>query len=478
MSGVLAIALAEWRQWRRSRLAISAGLLLAVLLLTSCWVTVARMEAEREVRLQQQHAAEHAFTSQPARHPHRMVHYGHYVFRLPSPLAALEPGVDPITGQSIFLEGHRQNSATGSEARRSAFLGDLSLATPAFLYQFFAPLLLVLLGYATVVREREARTLLALLAQGTTAGQILAGKGLALVAAALCLQLPAILIGLRAWSLGEPPASLVALQAAYFLYLVVWSVCIVLASTLARTRGTALTTLLAVWLGTTLVVPGAAVNSVAAALPPESKIASDLAMQQELRELGDGHDASDPAFAAFRSRVLAQYEVDSVEDLPVNWRGVVAEHSEAELTEMMNRYAEQRMDLEVKQADAIRQFGWLSPYLAIGAASRSLAGADLATHHRFLREAEQLRFDFVQGLNRAHAEQLTYQDDINRSRDAASERRTRISPENWRVLEEFEFRPAAASTRIRRAAPSIAMLALWLIAGLVAASLSARRLGA
>ena len=193
--------------------------------------------------------------------------------------------------------------------------------------------------------------------------------------------------------------------------------------------------------------------------------------------MGDGHNASDPAFAAFRDRVLSQYEVDEIEDLPVNWRGLVAEHSEARLTALMNRYAEQRMTREAEQAEAVRRFGWLSPYLAIGTASRALSGADLETHHRFLREAERVRFDFVQSLNRAHAEQMAYADDLNRSRDTEAERRTRISADNWKVLETFEFQPAPAAERIERSLPALAMLTLWLIAAVTLSFGAARRLG-
>ncbi len=477
MKTVLSIAFEEWRHWRRSRMALWAGGLLTVLLVITSLVTAVRMDAERHARLDHQQGAEEAFTAQPDRHPHRMVHYGHYLFRIPTPLTALEPGVDPVTGQAIFLEGHRQNTATGSEANRSAFLGDLSWPSPALLYQFFVPLLLILLGYATVVRERENRTLLALMSQGVGGGRIMLGKGLALGSAALLSLLPAAAIA--GWAIGQDEAwsTVSAMLGSYLGYLTVWCVLVLLTSAWVRARGTALTALLALWLVTTLVVPGIAVHWAATASPAPGKIASDFAMQAELRAVGDGHNASDPAFAAFRDRVLSQYEVDEIEDLPVNWRGLVAEHSEARLTALMNRYAEQRMTREAEQAEAVRRFGWLSPYLAIGTASRALSGADLETHHRFLREAERVRFDFVQSLNRAHAEQMAYADDLNRSRDTEAERRTRISADNWKVLETFEFQPAPAAERIERSLPALAMLTLWLIAAVTLSFGAARRLG-
>ncbi|WP_254554927.1 hypothetical protein, partial [Salmonella enterica] len=62
-------------------------------------------------RAQHQSHADHAFEAQPDRHPHRVVHYGHFIVRPLGPLAAFGPGVDAFTGNSMFLEGHRQNTA-------------------------------------------------------------------------------------------------------------------------------------------------------------------------------------------------------------------------------------------------------------------------------------------------------------------------------------------------------------------------------
>ena len=71
-----------------------------VVILAAVVSTVARVTAESDARRTMQVAAEEVFLSQPDRHPHRMVHYGHYVFRTPAPLAVIDPGVD-----SVALEG-------------------------------------------------------------------------------------------------------------------------------------------------------------------------------------------------------------------------------------------------------------------------------------------------------------------------------------------------------------------------------------
>ena len=196
------------------------------------------------------------------------------------------------------------------------------------------------------------------------------------------------------------------------------------ASVWSTTCSVALGVLVCAWLLVALVVPRIGINAGSAAIDAPGKIESDLVMLSQQRALGDGHNAADPAFAALQKQVLEQYRAQSVEQLPINWRGVVAGYSEAKLTRLMNDYAERRMALEAAQSRIVTLFGFASPTLAVGAASRTLAGSDLATHHRFLRESEALRFDFVQGLNDLHANRLTYADDAARSSDPEAEART------------------------------------------------------
>lgn len=461
MKTLLAIAVAEWRCWRRSRLAVGAAALMALLLLaTTVWTTL-RLQAERAERQHHQAQAEAAFLAQPDRHPHRMVHYGHYVFRLPAPLALLDPGLDAVTGQSLFLEGHRQNTATFAGSAASAGFGALGRLSPAWVMPLCGPLLLVLLGHGALLREREAGTLAPLLALGLTGRQLLAGKALALAAVVLLLLVPMAVAAGLAVAQGEAPAAALALLGLHGLYLLVWAALALLASVLWQRRASALAALVSAWIALTLVLPAMAVSAIAAGAPQPGQIETDLALRTELRRLGDGHNANDPAFAALRAELMAQHGVQRVEDLPLNWRGVVAAYSERQLTEALNAWARRRQAGEQRQAERLALHGWLTPRLALGEASRAVAGTDLRHHHRFLREAEALRYGFVQGLNRVHAEQLAYADDTRRSSDAVAERRTRVAASNWQLLQRFRFEPDAASARLAAAAQPAAMLLAW-----------------
>jgi len=476
MSSTVRIAREEWRQWLRSRLAILSLIVFTALLLFTTLLTTLDAQEARHQRLHQQQQAEETFLNQPDRHPHRMVHYGHYVFRTPPPLAMFDPGVDAVTGQSLFLEGHRQNSAMFADARAEARTGGFGALTPAKLYHLFLPLLIIALGHGVILREREARTLGPLLSQGVSGARLYRGKLLALGMLIVLLSLPALFSSVAASLSGESALAGLMLYVGNLLYLGVWAVLTLLVSTMTRSRGVALGVLCAVWVVTVLVIPRIGVTSASATLPTEGKILTDMRMNDDLRKLGDGHNAADPAFAQLRASLLAQYNVDSVEELPMNFRGLVASKSETDLTETLNAYAEKRMQRERAQATHLSAFGWVSPYLAIGGASRNLAGTDLETHHRFLREAETVRYDFVQGLNEVHIEKLSYIDDLNRNNGEEGNRRARVDAANWQVLNDFRFTPDPALDRLSRATSKLTTLALWFFALIGIGLIAARRL--
>ena len=155
---IVRIAREEWRYWLRSKTGVAAAMVAALLVLTSLITTYVHVTNERDAREHLQATAEETFRNQPARHPHRMVHYGHYVFRTPAPLAIADPGIDPYTGTVMFLEGHRQNSATFAPKYTRADAGPYAFLSPALTYQLLVPLLLIVVGFASLAREREART--------------------------------------------------------------------------------------------------------------------------------------------------------------------------------------------------------------------------------------------------------------------------------------------------------------------------------
>ncbi len=437
-----------------------------LLIIVAAATALVRNHAVAHERHELQTESLQTFQAQPARHPHRMVHYGHYAFKPPPPLGVIDPGVDPYSGNVIFLEGHRQNSAMFAERERGGTPNLLGSLTPAFVLQVLAPICLILLGYGALTRERESQTDLQLFSQGVSSTTLITGKLVALLIITLMLLSPLLGAVLFAVLQGEPWQTGAALSLGYLAYLLVWSLLILITSALCRRSAASLMLLLGIWTLISLVIPSYSAN-VGRLVDASSKIESDFALLEELRELGDGHNSADPAFASFRDRLLETHGVDRIEDLPLNFRGAVAAKSEADLTELLRRYAEERLAGEQQQAEQAAAFSWVSPVIAIRELSMAIAGTDLPSHHRFLRETEDLRYDFVQGLNEVHTMQIAYQDDINRSNNLEAERRTRADAANWQLLEDYRFEPASPSARLANALSPAGALAVWLLLGVL-----------
>lgn len=478
MSMVRKVARNDLLQMRRSRVAQVSLFILLALSIVAALTSIAHREASDDLRARFQAQANAEFAGQPARHPHRMVHYGHFVFRPLPPLAAFDPGVDSFTGNTIFLEGHRQNSANFGDVRQSSLLARFGQLTPAFVLQVLAPLVLVFIGFGLVAREREQGTLRLLAAHGVSARAMLGGKATALGMVAAIMLAPAALAMLWLMAAGGAPVLPSAfLLVAYAAYLALWVLCIVIVSSLFANARSALVALLGLWTLTTILLPRVAPDIALAANPLPTRLETDIAIQRDLRETGDSHDPDDPYFAEFKAGVLEEYGVDNIADLPVNYSGLLAMEGEALTSRMFDRYATRQFAEQRQQGDTALAFGVLSPAIALRDLSMAAAGTDLEGHRQFLTQAEAYRFDIVQRLNRLQAEALSYADDSSRNSDPEAARRVRIDPAHWHDVPEFAYRGATTAEKLRAAVPGMLLVLAWLLAMLVAFRLAARRLG-
>jgi ABC-2 type transport system permease protein len=459
------IAKDELRLMRRNRVAMLGLLMLLALSVIAALTSIAHRDTSDQIRTRFQAEADKEFDGQPARHPHRMVHYGHFVFRPLPALAAFDSGVDGFTGNTIFLEGHRQNSANFGDVRQSSLLMRFGQLTPAFVLQALAPLVLIFIGFGIVVRERERGTLHLLQTHGATAAQILSGKAMALSAVALLMLFPAILaLGWLIAAKGAPVTPALVLLTGYTGYLAIWIAGILLASTVASQARTALIALVGLWALTVILLPRLAPDLALATKPTLTRLETDIAIQRDLRQMGDSHNPDDPFFTAFKERTLKHYGVEKVDDLPVNYRGLLAVEGEKLTSKLFDDYATRQFAQQKAQSGFADAFGLISPTLALRRVSMALAGTDLESHRRFLAQSEAYRFSIVQQLNQLQATAVTYSDDSNRNKDPEAGRRVRIDPDNWRKVPDFAYRPPTQAEKLSTASPGLAMLALWLAA--------------
>jgi ABC-2 type transport system permease protein len=449
------IAQDEWRAMRRSRVTLAAGSIALLLALAATLVGIEKRHAIESERARYQATADQQWDAQPDRHPHRVVHYGHYVFRPLSPLAFFDFGVDPFTGHTLYLEGHRQNSANFSDASQSSVLLRFGLLTPAFVLQTLVPLLVIFVAFGSVARERERGQLRMILAQGVSGMRLLAGKLLSHAALTALIASPALAALAAVAVLGESSAlQSVLMILGYVLYLLMWVTLAVLVSAFVSRARHALMVLVSVWIGTVILLPRILPDIASASVLLPTRIETEVAIHKDLAAIGDSHDPADPHFAEFRAKTLAQYGVSRVEDLPVNYAGLLMAEGERLTSELFDRYMQDNFKRQDAQGRFVNAFSLLSPVLALRQMSMALAGTDRGSHQQFLIEAEKYRFALIQALNRLHAEQVRYKND----------REQRISHRHWQDLPRFAYQsPDLEQVVTDHVIPALAVLGLWLV---------------
>jgi ABC-2 type transport system permease protein len=459
---------AEWRSMLRNRVAVAGVALMLLLTLTAILGSHEQMSNARRDRLHFESTAEQQWAAQPDRHPHRVVHYGHFIFRPLSPLAFFDFGIAPLSGNALFLEGHRQNSANFSEASQSSILLRFGQLTPAYVLQVLTPLLIVFLAFGSVAREREQGQLRMQMANGMRGAVLLWGKLASHGALALLLAAPAFVAlavigvlypaqrGQALWMLGG-----------YTMYLLLWVfVAVLVSASVARARD-ALLVLVGCWMLSVVLLPRIMPDIAAHAMPQPTRIETEVAIHKALAALGDSHNPDDPHFNKFKEKTLARYGVSRIEDLPVNYGGLVTEEGERLSGELYAQSMQGEFARQAGQSGIVQMAAIASPVLALRRLSSALAGTDLDTHTRFLLEGERYRYALIQSLNRLHVTEVHQKND----------RDQRISSEHWRAMPRFAFQSAALETvTARHAWPGIAIFSIWLAVLCGAAGLIAKRL--
>ncbi len=434
--------------------------LLTLLIMLASWSELRDFQSS-QVRWQQLN--NQLWEDQPDRHPHRVAHYGSLVFRNPSLLSFIDPGVDHATGSAIFLEAHRQNSASFTRSTQSqAFLrfGSLSAAT---IILILWPLVLIVLGFGTVSQERESGTLKILESLGVRLSDLFIGKALAYLVLSLGLLLSVFLVG--AISLGSLQGSvsshemirLLLLFGLYLIYCGLWSVAILAVSWFTQTPRQSLMLLLALWLGLVVILPRFLTATVESIHPYPNRTAFDILIEQDIVRQGDSHDPNDPHFDEFKRKTLEKYGVEKVEDLPVNWNGLVMAEGERLGGEVFNEHYKNLQDIFTRQKSLIAFFQPLNPYLAMRELSARIAGSNAAHFNHFEQAAEAYRYRIIQELNALHTEQIHLKDD----------RTQKVRRDEWKRFEAFSYESPSLDWSLQGSLASFISLALWILLSII-----------
>jgi ABC-2 type transport system permease protein len=444
---------ADWRERRRDwRVALVLGLgvaLAAVAALTSAVALLNTLQA----RAQSQQAEQQRWLNQGRKYPHSAAHYGVYVFKPLSALAALDPGVERFVGSSVWLEAHKQNDFIHRAAADQPGISRQFALSPALVLQVLAPLAIVFLGFGSFAREREQGLVGTLRLTGAPLSAVAAARGALLLLLSLALALPAVVavLGVEAALVGSSPfvdgiwrAALMALGT--LIYLAAWTALVLAASAASATLRTSLALLLALWAATALVLPRLASEWSEAAAPLPSMQAFRAGLD---KELGEPHDPVEEA--RFKAALLKEYGVTDEKQLPVNWSGINLQRGEEHGDRVFDKHFGGLFAAMQRQSAATAWAGWLSPTLALAGLSGAAAASDHAHHVQFVNRAEQQRRAIQKVMNNAIA---------------ATPNGSRIDGDQslWQRVPTFDFKfaPLAAGTAAHHLLPLLGALLVGL----------------
>lgn len=450
---------------------------LLVLGLLLCAVFVGFLLASsQQVQLQRQEkqsvgaTAKEQWNSQSVKNPHAAAHYGIYVFKPDSPLAALEPGLLPFTGQALWLEPHKRNLGRFTPSADRVVAGNLGETGAGFVLYALLPLLVVALSFNSVSQEREQGTLRMLHSLGVAGRPLLFGKLLGLMAAFLLALSPALALAMyllnRGFSLGGD--DLIRLAAMLLLlggYYAIFAALSLAASASCKTSRNALFLLLGFWLCSVFVASrlGAALADAVAPNPSAEQFWQAIKTDIDQGMPGDG-DKKQRA-QAFEAEILAKYAVGRKEDLPVGFVSLSRQHNDHYSSRVHQVHFDRLRDNFARQQRWMHLASCLGPSLAWRSLSMALAGTDLAQQRDFEDAGEAYRQYFIE---------LT--EDWDRQRSHGTDRSAKANQDDWRSVKDFTYKPPAFDVALARSGLDLGVLAAWLALSLILLAASAKRL--
>ncbi len=464
------IARRELRELSRDgRLGWASALMLV---LVGAAIVTGQQQARDTARERDEAAAlqRQVWVDQPPQNPHGAAHDGLFALKPVRPLAAADRGLDTFAGTVIPMQAHAAQHAAYRPAADRTSLVRFGELTAAMILQVLAPLLVILLGFDLLAGERERGTLRQVLSTGVPRRTWLAGKALALAAAAGAVAVPAALGGLALIvagdqaTRGDTAMRAALLAGAYTIYLAGFAGIALAASAVARSTRAALAGLLAFWILAVVIAPRASADLAAWVAPVPTAGEFARRVTTDLQEGLDGHNPRGEREEAFKQQVLATYGVDDVDALPVNFDALLLQADEEYAADVYARRMAEIWDAYERQAHLQLLPGPFTPVMPIRLISMSLAGTGLAQHRHFADAAEDYRQTFIRTLNHDMAVQ-------SRSGDW----NYRAGRDLWEGIEPFAYAPPGWRAAVAASREAWAALAAWCLLGLLAALAGARR---
>lgn len=333
--------------------------------------------------------------------------------------------------------------------------GELSAA---LVLKVLVPLLIIFLTFASYTRERESGTLKLLISQGVSFRTLTWGKILAYSILLGIILLP-FLVGISALSglgangevipdMGMRSALLMGIYGLYLLLCIAFSVWVSLRSSTGRN---ALLILLSGWIFLTILMPKivADFSERLYALPSIREFKS--AIEEDKAHGLDGKTPRSVRIANLEAELLAEYQVDSVQQLPFNFEGVMMQAGEEYSHQVYDHHFSQLQQILHQQNNLGSITSLINPFLSVQNLSMAIAGTDTHAFIRFEEKVEAYRREMIRKMNNDMAENSQYGEFYEYA----------AGSELWEQLEDFSYQAPAVAESLSYYPLELISLLLW-----------------
>ena len=395
------IIINEWVGYFRSKLFVFLGVFFIFFL---SLVTLLGIIQNDKIQNEQKLAHEHIraqWDGMEASNPHSAAHYGTYAFKPISVLNSIDEGISSVTGNVLRLEGHRQNDIVFSEASQSLIISKFGKLNPSLIFQFIIPLLLIFFSFNTYISERQTGRLKLMLVQGASLRKIIFSKVLSIWFIGLLLLLLTLFIQIIFNSDNINSDVIIRLSVLFLSYAFYYFILInitILLSVIFKSSPAALSLTVLTWVFWTIFFPTIMGNTTEKLSPLPTRIEFKEAMSEDRSKGIDGHNPRGERRDALEKATLEKYNVDKLEDLPINFSGIVMQEDE-EYGNMVwdKHFGNLYIQLE-KQKNNYQLSGFINPFAALQNLSMGSSGSDMYHHLDFLNKAESYRRVFILSL--------------------------------------------------------------------------------
>lgn len=456
---LLLIARKEIKIALREKLVVALGSIIVLLLGIALYAGYLSYQQQQAAITQTQHEKRKEWLNQGDKHPHIAAHYGTFAFKPKTVLSLFDFGLDAFTGTSVYLEAHFQHEFMFRPAQDHSSMIRFGELSAALVLQVLVPLLIIFLAFASYTRERERGTLKLLISQGISFRTLTWGKiaAHAIIMAAILLPFLGVIVilsmtGIQQETIPDLAIRIVFLSVVYGVYLLLIIAFSVWVSLCSSTGRNALLTLLSCWICLVILMPKTVANLSESFYELPSMREFKAVIEKDKMNGLDEKTSRSVRIANLKKEYLEKYNVDSVEQLPLNFQGVTMQAGEEYGNEIYDYHLNKLRDIFYQQNHLGSLASLFNPFLSVQHLSMAMSGTDMHTFVHFEEEVENYRRELVRKMNQDMAENSEYGEFYG----------YKAGSDLWQQIEDFSYQAPTAWEVLRYYRLEVISLLVWI----------------